>query len=134
MRAARFIERGMPDSQIITDRENALWQAMLAFDHAALDGILSDELCYIHSTGVAETKAEYFAAMRRGLYEYGAITIVSNRTRLFADAAVTSGVMEMAVGANGSAKHVIRLLHVLVWRREAGTWRLLLRQATRIPA
>jgi hypothetical protein len=124
----------MPDTQIINDRENELYRAMLAFDYPTLDGILSDELRYIHSTGVAETKAEYFDGMRRGLYEYGSITIDSNRTRLFADAAITDGVMDMLVGANGSTKHVIRLLHVLVWRREAGAWRLLLRQATRIPA
>jgi len=123
----------MPDTKSVTDRENELYQAMLAFDHMALDDILSDELCYIHSTGVAETKAEYFAGMRRGLYEYGAITIVSNRTRRFADTAVTDGVMDMLVGANGSAKQVIRLLHVLVWRRQSGEWRLLLRQATRVP-
>jgi hypothetical protein len=41
--------------------------------------------------------------------------------------------MEMFVGANGSEKGTIRLQHVLVWRLETGTWRLPLRQATRIP-
>jgi hypothetical protein len=40
----------------------------------------------------------------------------------------------MSVGAHGSAKNMIRLQHVLIWRQEAGTWRLLLRQATRLPA
>jgi hypothetical protein len=47
---------------------------------------------------------------------------------------MTTGVMEMLVGANGSEKHTIQLRHVLIWRQEAGLWRLLLRQATRIPA
>jgi hypothetical protein len=123
----------MPDTQIISDRENELYQAMLAFDYPVLDSILSDEVSYIHSTGVVETKAEYFAGLRRGLYEYGAIRILTASTRMFDGAAMTSGVMEMLVGANGSAKHTIRLQHVLIWRQEAGTWRLLLRQATRIP-
>jgi hypothetical protein len=41
--------------------------------------------------------------------------------------------MDMLVGANGSVKGTIRLQHVLIWRQEAGIWRLLLRQATRIP-
>jgi hypothetical protein len=123
----------MPDTQIITDRENELYKAMLAFDYPALDRILSDDVSYIHSTGVVETKAEYFAGMRRGLYEYGAIEIAGSQTRMFDGVAITSGVMEMLVGANGSAKGTIRLQHVLVWRQEAGTWRLLLRQATRLP-
>jgi ketosteroid isomerase-like protein len=124
----------MASTQTITERENQLYEAMLAFDYQALDDILSDEVSYVHSTGVVETKAAYFAGLRQGLYEYGAITIRSGHTRTFEDVAITRGIMEMLVGANGSAKNTIRLQHVLVWRREAGTWRLLLRQATRLPA
>jgi len=123
----------MSDTEIIADRETELYRAMLAFDYTALDAILSDEVSYIHSTAVVETKSEYFAAMRRGLYEYGAIEILSASTRLFDGMAMTTGVMAMLVGANGSAKNTIRLQHVLIWRQEAGTWLLLLRQATRIP-
>ena len=124
----------MSGAEIIAERENELYRAMLAFDYAALDGLLSDEVSYIHSTAVVETKAEYFAGLRAGLYEYGAIGILSARTQMFEGVAMTSGVMEMFVGAKGSEKGTIRLQHVLVWRLEAGTWRLLLRQATRIPA
>jgi hypothetical protein len=123
----------MSDTQIIADRENDLYRAMLAFDYPALDRILSHEVSYIHSTGVVETKAEYVTGMRGGLYEYGAIEILGAQTRMFDGVAITTGVMEMLVGANGSAKNTIRLQHVLVWRQEAGTWRLLLRQATRLP-
>ncbi len=123
----------MSDTDVITQREAELYRAMLAFDYAALDGLLSEEVSYIHSTGVVETKAEYFAGLRQGLYEYGDITIPSGTTRLFHDVAMTSGVMEMLVGAKGSPKDTIRLQHVLIWRHETGTWRLLLRQATRIP-
>ena len=124
----------MSASQIITERETELYRAMLAFDYAALDDILSDEVRYIHSTAVVETKEAYFSAMRRGLYEYGAIDIRDVNTRMFNGVAMTTGVMDMLVGANGSAKHTIRLQHVLIWRLEDGKWRLLLRQATRIPA
>jgi Domain of unknown function (DUF4440) len=123
----------MPDTESVANREAELYQAMLAFDYAALDRLLSDEVRYIHSTGVVETKAEYFAGMRAGLYEYGDIRILSGDTRVFGAAAMTAGVMEMVVGAHGSAKGTIRLQHVLVWQLEAGTWRLLLRQATRLP-
>jgi hypothetical protein len=123
----------MSDTQVIADRESELYKAMLAFDYPALDGLLSDEVSYIHSTAVVETKAEYFAGMRRGLYEYGAIEILGTRARMFDGVAMTTGVMDMLVGANGSVKGTIRLQHVLIWRQEAGIWRLLLRQATRVP-
>jgi hypothetical protein len=124
----------MSDTKIIADREAELYEAMIAFDYPVLDAILSDEVSYIHSTAVVETKADYFAGLRSGLYEYGAIDIRSGSTRMFEGIAMTTGVMDMLVGANGSVKGTIRLQHVLVWRLEAGTWRLLLRQATRIPA
>ena len=120
-------------TEVITAREDALYAAMLAFDYAALDGLLSDELSYVHSTGVVESKAAYFAGLRERLYEYGAIATISARTKLFADAAVTGGVIDMLVGAKGGPKGTIRLQHVLVWQKESGIWRLLLRQATRLP-
>src|SRR5579871_6160817 len=124
----------MPDTEIIARREAELYQAMLAFDYTALDDILSDDVSYIHSTGVVETKVAYFAGLRQRLYEYGDIRIESAETRVFGSVAMTTGVMKMLVGATGSVKSTIRLQHVLIWRQEAGSWRLLLRQATRIPA
>jgi Domain of unknown function (DUF4440) len=124
----------MPAEEIITKREAELYQAMLAFDYTALDDILSNDISYIHSTGVVETKAAYFAGLRQGLFEYGDITIRSAETRVFGSVAMTTGVMEMLVGANGSIKSTIRLQHVLIWREEGGTWKLLLRQATRTSA
>ncbi len=120
-------------SEIIAAREAALYKAMLVFDYAALDKILSDDVSYIHSTGVVEDKAAYFAGLRRGEYEYGDIDRISGTTKVFVGVAMTTGVITMLVGAKGSAKSTIRLQHVLIWAEEHGAWRLLLRQATRIP-
>jgi hypothetical protein len=51
---------------------------------------------------------------------------------LHPEVAITTGVVDMLVGAKGEAKRLIRLQHVLIWREEAAVWRLLLRQATRL--
>jgi len=121
------------DEGTIAGREQALYAAMLASDHPVLDALLSERVQYVHSNGVAEGKAEYLAALRRGLYEYGDITPLSGATRLFESVAVTIGVIDMLVGAGGSAKGTVRLRHVLVWADEGAAWRLVLRQATRVP-
>ena len=121
------------DERTISEREQALYAAMLASDYPVLDALLSDRVQYVHSNGVAEGKTEYLAGLRRGLYEYGDITRLSGATRLFEDVAITTGVIDMLVGAEGSAKGTVRLRHVLVWANEGAAWRLLLRQATRIP-
>ena len=121
------------DERTLSEREQALYAAMLASDYPVLDALLSDRVHYVHSNGVAEGKTEYLAGLRRGLYEYGDITRLSGATRLFEDVAITTGVIDMLVGAEGSAKGTVRLRHVLVWANEGAAWRLLLRQATRIP-
>jgi hypothetical protein len=119
--------------ETIRQCEDALYAAMIALDYAALDDLLSSDLSYVHSTGVMETKPAYLTALKRGLYEYAAITRHEGGTQIFATCAVTRGIIEMTVGAMGSAKSMIRLQHVLVWIRQGETWRLTLRQATRIP-
>ena len=123
----------MADTSEVVERENALYRAMLAFDYPALDALLSDRVSYVHSTGVVESKDAYFAGLRAGLYEYGAITRLNGETQVFSEIAVTTGVIEMLVGEKGGPKGTIRLQHVLVWVQELNSWRLLLRQATRIP-
>jgi hypothetical protein len=124
----------MATTQLIADREDALYQAMITLDYAALDDLLSDAVSYIHSTGAVESKTAYLAGLRDGMYEYGAIARISGKTMLYPSVAVTTGVIEMCVGATGLAKNVIQLQHVLIWREEATVWRLLLRHATRVPA
>jgi hypothetical protein len=42
--------------ETIRKREDALYAAMTALDYAALGGLLSDDLSYVHSTGVVESK------------------------------------------------------------------------------
>ncbi len=50
---------GVPGSAVgeIKAREQALYRAMIDRDFATLRDLLSDELSYMHSTGVAESKA-----------------------------------------------------------------------------
>ena len=119
--------------ETIRQREDALYAAMIALDYTALDDLLADDLSYVHSTGVVESKPAYLAALKQGLYEYAAITHHGGGTQIFATCAVARGTIDMMVGATGSGKNMIRLQHVLVWIRQGTTWRLTLRQATRIP-
>ena len=114
--------------------ERALYRAMIAHDFAALDALLADDVVYIHSTAVAETKAEYFAGIRKGLYEYGAIDSSGVTLRHCGDVAIQTGKVRMTVGARGEPLAPIHLLFTLVWKREPQGWRLWQRHATRAAA
>lgn len=119
-------------SSEIAVAEQALYRAMIAQDFAALDAILADDVLYIHSTAVTETKDGYIAGVRAGLYEYGSIESDEVTVRRYGDVAVQTGKVRMLVGARGRPKALINLLFTLLWKREPDGWRLWQRHATRI--
>ena len=112
--------------------EQRLYQAMIAQDFEALRGLVADDCIYIHSTAVSETKEEYFAGVKAGLYDYGAIKTVHARNWTAGDMLVRTGLTNMIVGEHGKPKDDTNLLCTTVWRREPSGWRLVLRQATRV--
>jgi len=113
--------------------ENRLYAAQVAGLAGAIEPFLSADLRYLHSTGVAESRADYLAGVTNRLYEYGRIESRGVRLHVCEDLAIQDGVVDMTVSAHGAPKQLIHLLFCLVWRREGADWRLLYRQATRIP-
>ena len=115
----------------IVEAEYALYRTMIAQDFATLRVLLADDLVYIHSTAVSESKEEYLAGVAAGLYDYGAIETKHARNWIHGDVVIRTGLVRMVVGERGKPKDDINLLFTFVWRRESSAWRLVLRQATR---
>jgi ketosteroid isomerase-like protein len=111
--------------------EQALYRAMIAQDIGALDTMLADDVVYIHSTAVAETKDGYFAGIRAGVYEYGESTSSDVTVRCHGNVAIQTGTVRMSVSARNQPQTPITLLFTLVWRHEQQGWRLWQRHATR---
>lgn len=126
--------RATPQLQTqIVALEQRLYGAQVAGSVAHLDTMLSAELRYLHSTGVSESRGEYLAGVAGALYEYGHIASRDVRLNVSEDLAIQDGIVAMTVSAHGAPKTLIHLLFCLVWRREGAQWKLLYRQATRIP-
>jgi hypothetical protein len=113
--------------------EQRLYRAQVASSVTDIEPMLSAGLRYLHSTGVAESRDEYLAGVAGRLYEYGHIASRDVRLNVSEDLAIQDGVVDMTVSAHGLPKTLIHLLFCLVWRREGAQWKLLYRQATRIP-
>ena len=111
----------------------ALYSAMLAHDLAALDGLLADDVVYVHSTGLAETKRQFLDGVRDGLYEYELVRPVSESVHVSGDMASVYTTLDFMGGERGRPHPPVTLLTTLVWVRQAGTWRMTIRQATRVP-
>jgi hypothetical protein len=112
--------------------EERLYRAQVAGSIDDIEPLLSADLRYLHSTGVAESRSEYLLGVANGLYEYGRIASRQVRLHVSEDIAIQDGVVDMTVSAHGAPKNLIHLLFCLVWRREGAHWKLLYRQATRI--
>jgi len=117
----------------IAAAEQTLYRAMIDRDFAALDAILADDVVYVHSTAVAETKDRYLAGVRNGLYEYAAVESDEVVAAFHGDVAVQTGRSRMSVGARDQPKASINQLITLDWKREPRGWRLWRRHATRMP-
>ena len=113
--------------------ERRLYRAQVAASATDIEPMLSADLRYLHSTGVAETRAQYLRGVVDRLYEYGEIKSRKVRLNVSEDIAIQDGIVDMTVSAKGAPKTLIHLLFCLVWRREGAQWKLLYRQATRIP-
>ena len=122
-----------PFAAQIAALEQRLYRAQVAGKAADIEPMLSADLRYLHSTGEAETREEYLDGVRELLYEYGDIASREVRLNVSEDLAIQDGIVDMTVSAKGAPKKLIHLLFCLVWRREGAQWKLLYRQATRIP-
>src|ERR1700677_3639554 len=110
------------DPAAIAAAEQSLYRAMIAQDFSALRELLADDVVYIHSTAVAESKDAYLDGVRDGLYDYAAINSRDVTLRILGDAAIQTGTMVMSVGARSEPKTPITLLFTLVWKREPQGW------------
>lgn len=113
--------------------ERELFRAMIARDLPLLREVLADDLVYMHSNGVAESKGAYLEGVAGGLYEYETIETRYARHWSHGSAVVRTGLISMVVGERHKPKSQTALLFTTLWRRE-GRWRLVLRQTTRAPA
>jgi ketosteroid isomerase-like protein len=119
--------------QSIEDAVATLYRAMLAHDLAALEGLLAEDTVYVHSTGIAETRQTFLDGVRDGLYEYERVRPEAQRVIISGDMAMVYAVLDFVGGARERPHAPTRLITTLIWKRQAGSWRMILRQATRIP-
>ncbi|MGE0223853.1 MAG: alpha/beta fold hydrolase [Acetobacteraceae bacterium] len=131
--ALRDFIAGLEDRERVASAVRALYRAMLAHDVPALDAMLTEDLVYVHSPGFAETKRQFLDGVRDGLYEYERVRPVDERIRVSGDMASVYTTLDFMGGARGKPHPPVTLITTLVWVRQDGSWRMMLRQATRVP-
>jgi ketosteroid isomerase-like protein len=117
----------------VLNAERAWARAIASSDVKALDTLLDEQLIYTHSNGALDTKASYISKIGSGAMRY--LKADFSKIETFdVTADVVMSRSELAVETVLSGKPMkanLVLLHV--YRRTAGTWRLIGHQSAKLP-
>jgi hypothetical protein len=119
--------------QAVLDAEDRRYQAMIDADLETMDRLFADEVSYAHSSGIRDTKSEYFEKVRSGYYDYHSIDHPVERVEVLGDTAIVVGRMIADLSVEGTRKTIDNLA-LAVWARDGGEWRLLAYAPTPLPA
>ena len=105
--------------------------ALRARDIAELEGLVADELFYVHSTGQVDDRTSYLDRVRSGP-GFVALEFSGPPARVSGDVAVFTGDLQLTLRRSPEEEPVtLDVLATQIWRRVAGRWRLSAAQTTR---
>ncbi|HEX7028078.1 MAG TPA: nuclear transport factor 2 family protein [Gammaproteobacteria bacterium] len=123
-----------------TDREvrvntqiDAFIAALLKPDRDRLEKLTSPALSYGHSSGKLENRAQFIQSMLDGVSRFLSIELDNRTISICGDVAIARHVLFAHTHDKGKEPGTIRIGILLVWRYEQDDWRLLARQAYRLP-
>ena len=123
-------------AQSESEVKTALFQmrsAMLDEDESTLRELTSEHLTYGHSSGVIETQEQFLGVFASGNTDYQNWDIYELEISLpKSDMALVRHKVKADIQSNGNTNH-LELGLLMVWVKEKGQWRLLARQAFRLP-
>jgi len=119
------------DQQIL-DTEQRRFDTMVRKDTAALRDLLSDDLVYIHSNTMTESKSAHLASIGSGKIVYEKMTREQAKVRRYGKTALSNGVVQVKVSLDGKPVE-LRLMYTATYLKKRGAWCLVNWQSTRIP-
>ena len=106
--------------------------AMAEKDIPTLQALLCGGLIYTHSTARIDTKDSLIGAMQSGATVYTSVEPSEVVAQDLGSAVVLTGVAAISTQATGGAVNSFRVRFTDVWENQAGTWRMVTWQSTKI--
>lgn len=119
--------------QLARELEDRRFELMIAADVSGFEQMLSDDVVYVHSSGFSDDKSSYLTKFRDGAFVYhSANQQLTKVSALGVGAFMAMGTVSMKATVGGTLRH-LNTLFLVVWRQEAGGWRLVAHQTTSLP-
>lgn len=110
--------------------EDARFKAQIDNDFAAMERLYGDDLVYIHSSTVVDSKASFIESMRSGAVKYRKMSRSDVTVRTYGCIGIVSGRAAFEVTARGQELMLDLLFHA-VWAKRAQGVQFVSWQATR---
>lgn len=112
--------------------EDARYKAQMSGDGAAMRKLFGDDLVYIHSSTVQDTKASFIESITSGNVKYRTMSRGEPKVRTYGCIAIVSGGAKFEVTVKGEER-TLNLLYHAVWAKRGSGVEFVSWQATKIP-
>jgi ketosteroid isomerase-like protein len=130
-RSAAIAQSG--EEAAVNQAIEALRKAMVDADKARLEELVADQLSYGHSSGVIESKAQFVSVVAGKKTIYKSIALLEPATTVVGSNAIARHIFKAETEADGKPGSA-RVGVLQVWQKQDGRWKLLARQAFRLPS
>jgi ketosteroid isomerase-like protein len=120
------------DEAAVTAAVETLRKAMVDGDKTALENIAAPELSYGHSGGKIEDKATFVNAIASGASDFVTIDLTDQTVKIAGNTAIVRHTLS-ATTNDGGKPGAVKLYILLIWQKQKGDWKLLARQAVKVP-
>jgi hypothetical protein len=100
--------------------EEARFKAQMSGDGAAMNKLFGDDLVYIHSSTVVDTKKSFIESITSGNVKYRSMQQGEARVRTYGAVAIVSGSAKFEVTVKGENRTLDLLYHAIWAKRAAG--------------
>jgi len=120
------------DEQAVAAAVENMRKAMIDGNRTALENLADSRLSYGHSSGLIEDKPAFVEHIASGASDFVSINLLDQTITVAGSTAIVRHVLHAATNDNGKpGKVALKIL--LVWLKEGGEWKLLARQAVKVP-
>lgn len=125
----------MRDKEVIQEIEAVeakRCQAILNCDYKTLESMIGEDLCYVHSSAVQESKKQYLEKLASGHYIYHGLDAIGREFRVLGDVVLVNGDLRITVEVTG-IKKVVMSRYLQVWAKRAPGWQMVSWSSVPIP-
>jgi len=118
--------------KIVAERETQRFAAQVSQDFGILENVLADDLVYVHSSGLVDTKASFIKSIKDGKLKYLQMTAEEMKVRVYGKTAIITGTCAAKLLSNAQELN-LRFRYTDMYVKRKGNWQLVSWQSLRLP-